>query len=661
MIKYRADVDGLRAIAILFVLVYHGGLTLFPSGFIGVDIFFVISGFLITTIIYQALENERFSLMDFYNRRLWRLQPVFISLLIVTLILTLCLYLPEDLIQYSRTARKTSLFISNIFFKNTTTQYFSPDVLTIPLLHTWSLSIEWQCYFILPIGLYAIYRFIPQHKFSLVIYILTVSALGVSLYLSQITPVTTYYQFSSRLFEFLIGASVAVSHFSRFKIHRSLLFLLGVSSILCLFYIASQTNILAGYPNIYTLLICLAAASLIAIGKINPQQPLTWCLGSRPLVFIGLLSYSLYIWHWIIFALIRYENLEETNLILGLAYAFTFALAYFSWRFIEKPTRAYSRMQLQYTLLLLVVFPIALTHLSSYFIKSHVGFPHRFNASYIYQQDQLSQHEIPLRTTCMDSESVGINPQCTLGAHNPTSKQGLMIGDSFSNHFWGLMDVIAKSANVSITAQAIPACLALPDIQLYDHWFKNKHAIYHHCTAQTERYYQLIKSHHYDYVILAQNWRSYLSDHVILHLNDKRSVKLAKKRIQLSLEKALNLIIQSGATPVVIEAQAPLDKPHYECMLTYFKRHQTYHPGQCNFKWNASTPDDVWFSQLFKQLHQKYPTLIMIDPKRVQCDKDQCYADINGVPIYRDIAHITDYASVKFGNLYLQKYKNPLS
>ena len=140
--KYRPDIDGLRAIAILLVLIYHGGLSFFPAGFIGVDVFFVISGFLITGIIHQSLQNGSFSFLNFYNRRLWRLQPVFVCLLLVTSALALLFFLPDDLIQYSRSARKTSLFLSNLFFDKTTTGYFAPDTQQIPLLHTWSLSIE---------------------------------------------------------------------------------------------------------------------------------------------------------------------------------------------------------------------------------------------------------------------------------------------------------------------------------------------------------------------------------------------------------------------------------------------------------------------------------------------------------------------------------------
>ena len=114
--NYRADVDGLRAIAVLFVLLFHAGLKPFISGFIGVDIFFVISGFLITGIIHKSLQEECFSFIAFYKNRLWRLQPVFICLMVFTILLCLLLYLPEDLIHYSKSLRKTVLFISNNYF-----------------------------------------------------------------------------------------------------------------------------------------------------------------------------------------------------------------------------------------------------------------------------------------------------------------------------------------------------------------------------------------------------------------------------------------------------------------------------------------------------------------------------------------------------------------
>jgi len=212
--RYRPDIDGLRAIAILLVLFYHGGLSLFPSGFVGVDVFFVISGFLISGIIYHSLNDKCFSFIDFYNRRLWRLQPVLLCFIFITSAATLLLFLPDDLIQYASSARKTSLFISNVFFNNTTTGYFSPDTQQLPLLHTWSLSIEWQCYFILPVAIYGLYHVFSKKNLLVAVYVLALISFLFTLYYSHQLPAQTYYQFSSRIFEFLIGTCMALTPWS---------------------------------------------------------------------------------------------------------------------------------------------------------------------------------------------------------------------------------------------------------------------------------------------------------------------------------------------------------------------------------------------------------------------------------------------------------------
>lgn len=134
--RYRSDIDGLRAIAVLLVLIFHGGLSAFPSGFIGVDIFFVISGFLITSIISTSLKKQSFSLSDFYVRRLWRLQPALITVVIFTLVLATIFYLPTDFIDYIKSAKFTTLFTSNKYFARSTTGYAAPDTANILLLHT---------------------------------------------------------------------------------------------------------------------------------------------------------------------------------------------------------------------------------------------------------------------------------------------------------------------------------------------------------------------------------------------------------------------------------------------------------------------------------------------------------------------------------------------
>lgn len=219
---YRSDIDGLRAIAVLFVLMFHAGLGIFPSGFIGVDIFFVISGFLITSIINNSLNKNTFSLSDFYVRRLWRLQPALISVVIFTLILSVIFYLPNDFIDYIKSAKYTTLLISNQYFERSTTGYAAPDAAYLLLLHTWSLSIEWQWYLFLPMGLFLLNRYLSEKNIKIVTVSLTFFMLGISLYLSDKYPNKSYYFLSSRIFEFLIGGSLVLLGYTKLKFKKIL-------------------------------------------------------------------------------------------------------------------------------------------------------------------------------------------------------------------------------------------------------------------------------------------------------------------------------------------------------------------------------------------------------------------------------------------------------
>ena len=656
--KYRPDIDGLRAIAILLVLMYHGGLSFIPSGFIGVDVFFVISGFLITGIIHNSLNDNNFSFVDFYNRRLWRLQPVLVCLIVFSTALTLLLFLPDDLIQFSRSARKTSLFISNLFFNKTTTGYFSPDAHQLPLLHTWSLSIEWQCYLILPLLMYGLYRVLNAKNVRRVLFISILLCLWVAINNSNTAPAETYYQFTSRMFEFLIGSCIALLPVPRAQLPKYIVNGVCILALVSIFYIASLPKILGGYPNEYAFIVCLATGLLIAAGTFYPTQFVTRILSLKPLVFIGVLSYSLYIWHWVLFALIRYQSISETPAVLSLTYALTFILAYLSWRFIEKPSRNLKHIDFRYTFASLLLFPILFTHVASSLIKTHSGFPQRFNQELITIYKELGAYDSSQRPLCISKNISDIESHCRIGAKKSISKSALMIGDSFSNHYWGFMDTLGQNAGVSILAQGTSSCITLPGIYLYDWWhFRNQ--IYQECYDQTARYYRLIQNNHYDYVIIGQIWSNYLSNNVINHLDDKRSLELTQTRLKTALDDALTIIVNSGAKPVLVKSTALMQKNFHDCFFKHIKLRQPYHPEHCNFALSHSKKEQ-WLNNLFAEMQIKYPQLILIDPKKVQCQNNICNADINGVPVYRDVGHITDYASYQFGRLYLQHYGNPL-
>lgn len=656
--KYRADIDGLRAVAIILVLIYHGGLSLFPAGFIGVDVFFVISGFLITTIIHESLITGNFSVLNFYKRRLWRLQPVFICCLLVTTLFAVLFFLPEDLIQYSKSARKTSLFLANAYFNKTTTGYFSPDIRQLPLLHTWSLAIEWQCYLILPLVMYALHRLFRNYLIVIVC-LLTVVCFSLCLHYSKTHPAQTYYQFSSRIFEFLIGSCIALMPMNEVVINKQFLNVAGGLALILIFYFASLDHLLLGYPNWYAFFVCIATGFLLALGKFSPAQSCVKLLSLKPLVFIGLLSYSLYIWHWPVFALLRYYSVAESPAVLLVAYGLIFVVAYLSWKYIEQPARRFQSMQFRYTLLSLLFVPMVFIHLSAHLITRYNGFPSRFNQELVFIYQQLQHYASVQRPQCMSGNTGEINSQCLLGSTQKNSKTGLMIGDSFSNHYWGFMDTLGQSANVSILAQGISSCIVLPGIYLYN-WWHYKNQPYLQCYEQTQKYYRMIQENHYDYVIIGQLWSNYIDDNIINKLGDERSLALTKQRLEIALDRALALITASGAKPVLINTSALMQKNFHDCFFRHIKLRQPYDPKQCDFTL-ISSYSDQWVDQLFNKMKIKYSQLILIDPKKVQCADGLCKADINGIPVYRDVGHISDYASYHLGQRYLKEFHNPLA
>jgi peptidoglycan/LPS O-acetylase OafA/YrhL len=654
-VNYRPHVDGLRAIAVLFVLIFHAGLTLFPSGFIGVDIFFVISGFLITGIIHTSLQNNDFSFIKFYNRRLWRLQPVFICLILVSTIFTLIFYIPEDLLDFSKSARKTVLFISNQYFERATNGYFADNINQLPLLHTWSLSIEWQCYLILPVTIYLLHRFVGENNIARIVYLLTLGFFVLALYFSSVVPAKTYYLFSSRIFEFLIGASLALTP-QRFAFNRYLLNFIGLAAFVSLFYIARLPGISLGFPNCYALIICLATAILIRAGEQEAKPFFIKLLSLKPVVFIGLLSYSLYIWHWPVFVLIRYLSIEETTAVIVFAFCLVAIFAYLSWRFIEKPSRKLSNSKFSHTLTYLFILPLIIFHVGAYGVKKFDGYPQR-NPKNTRIFALLEKYASDLRPRCIYYNASHQNANCLLGNQKATSRRGLMIGDSFANHSWQFMNLLAKDANLSILANSTASCLSLPGILQYDWGELRANDIYHFCRDQNKLYYKMIKENHYDFVILGEAWSNYISDRILNEKSDLRSYELSNERIAKALDEALELITASGAKPVIIKSTAVPTTNLRNCFFKHVIRRAKYTPGQCDF--NLDPNQAKWFDELFAKMQEKYAQLIVIDPKKVLCSKGKCKADINGLPVFRDQVHITDYASYFMGKSYLKRYKNP--
>lgn len=655
-VDYRADIDGLRAIAVLLVLVFHGGLTLFPSGFIGVDIFFVISGYLTSSIILRSMEKGTFTFSGFYARRIWRLQPAVLALLVGTLAVATVLYLPDDYVNFLKSEKYTSLLLSNQYFGKATGGYATADAATLLLMHTWSLAIEWQWYIVLPLGLWLLNRSLSKRQLGYACVLLTLLSFGAALYISKAFYGHGYYFFTARIFELMIGSCVAVLGNGRKQPGKVLASAIALIAMLVIVLTALQVIPVASYPDHHALLVCLATAALLFVG---PSSITSRLLSSRPVVLIGLISYSLYLWHWPIIATVNYLGMEKTPTVIASYFALTFALATLSYLLVEKPLR-HSRLGFTKTLVLMLIVPaIGLSALHAAGKKAD-GWPARFDYGTNGVLTRLKAAEVPHREKCLEGARDGSDERCAMGdVQSPT--KALLIGDSFSNQEWGFIDTLAKDANISVMAQSFSACLTLPGVYLYD-WYKFKE-LYVTCHAASADYYQLIKQNQYKYVMLGQIWENYVNtDRVVNSLEDERTEALSNQRLKAALLEGLQVIREAGAIPVIVKANMLMPANVNNCVYRNIKMRGMFgvaaESAHCNQQpWDGV--EEPKLTALFKAAQEAYPELIIIDPKDAQCRDGACLMAIDGVPVYRDIGHITDYASYWFGQQYLQHKGNP--
>lgn len=325
----RADIQGLRAIAVLAVLVFHALPEALPGGFVGVDIFFVLSGYLITRIILPPLEQRRFSLLDFYRRRVRRLFPALFTMLGITMLIGIAVLPPALLVKLAESQFFTTLFASNFYFADKT-GYFDLSAEQMPLLNTWSLGVEEQFYLLYPLVLWLVVRWIGPAKWA-VLTVLAITSLIQSQIWTGTDPDTAFYHPASRAFELLIGALV-VGLERRWTPGAQLSQWAGLfaASVLVasLFLIGPRTS----FPGIAALAPTLATATLLLIR----QGWMTRAISIRPMVLVGDISYSLYLWHWplLVFGKFLFPG---SAIVIAIAVLLSFLAAWASWRYIEQP------------------------------------------------------------------------------------------------------------------------------------------------------------------------------------------------------------------------------------------------------------------------------------------------------------------------------------
>lgn len=634
---YRPEIDGLRAIAVLAVIAFHANAQLLPGGFVGVDVFFVISGFLITGLIVNALEAGTFSFAEFYTRRMKRIFPAYIAVALITLAVSSYLLIPNDYIFYTTSLAASWAFVSNVFFSMLSWGYFGQRTEEFPLLHTWSLSVEEQFYFVFPVVMIVLYRYFRKHTVSILVLL---GAIFVTLSQLKTGQIKSYFLLTSRAHELIIGALtffiVRTAPIASARVAGMLAF----AGMALMFGSFALINKELPFPGINSLFPCIGAALVIYASR--TETLVTSLLRTRLLVAIGLISYSLYLWHWPIFSFLKYRQIALTLPVATAAVAVAFLLSFLTWRFIENPVRRNAGIQFRKAFIGLYALPAAAFMSIGLYSYITEGAPQRFSSEL---RDLISSYsfERDLTRSCSvraeDYNKITLDyllQHCAFGDQSQAKARVLLMGDSHAHHFKPFVDQLAKSAGMKSVYHVQGGCFPT-ELQVTD-----KNPQLGPTTCQQRNLDLLQLTGNFDYVVLAGFWASE-----------------PEHDLNKELRYVVDHILRSGATPVIFKDNAFHEPDLSRCIL-YRKRGWIAPDQNCNIPHRAAFDAQAEYDAIIDRVKASYPKTVVIDPKRIMCNTAECATYVSNVALYKDSNHINSKAAQLLGDQYIASEGNPL-
>lgn len=504
--NYRREIDGLRAVAVLPVVLFHGGFEFISGGYAGVDIFFVISGYLITALIVQDLEKGRFSILEFYERRARRILPALFVMLAVCSVMAAMWMAPSQMTTYSKALASVALFASNIFFWRNS-GYFDTGSESNPLLHTWSLAVEEQFYILFPLFMLAAWRF----GRSKVFWMLVLAAL-VSLLLTEpgwrFKAWANFYLLPTRAWELLAGSLCALWLTARPQRENDWLAAAGLAAILVSFFLFDRNT---PFPSFWTVL--PVGGTVLLILYAGPATLTGRLLAMKPFVGIGLISYSVYLWHQPLLAFLRIRSLDAPSAeLLLFAALMSLPIGYLSWRFVEQSWRKgqgarFRSLSTARVLGCALAGLVVVVSLGAWGAVSH-GFPGRFDPALV-AIDNARDDTSPLTDACyIETPAAGgidlgplPRPECTYTAADG-SVDVAILGDSHAEAIsYPLMQEL-KDQGVGVTTLSLAACVP------FDGYWHTRAR----CDESVKQVLDYVKSSSLKTVIIAGRYSLYVRD-----------------------------------------------------------------------------------------------------------------------------------------------------
>lgn len=621
-IRYRADIDGLRAIAVIGVILFHFQLGRATGGFVGVDVFFVISGYLITGIIEREIAEGRFSFASFYERRVRRLFPALFVVLLTTLLLGVAFLLPSDLHRTGVFAASTLFFVSNFTFLGES-GYFNTAAEFNPLLHTWSLAVEEQFYIFLPPLLLLAARLRPAWRKGWLIALMGTSLIA-CISLQARMPHAVFFLAPFRAWEFLLGSLLVLRAFpglaTRFQ--REIAGIAGFALLGVAFFKLQGGS---SYPGWHAIAPVLGAALIIESGRDGTsfaRRLLEW----RPIVWIGLASYSLYLWHWPILFFARYMNGMQPldGRLTGLLVA-TFLVSFASYRWVERPFRVrHSRDSEMKPMLLRVATATALLALAAIAVLLDGGLRFR-SPSQVLALDALRDPPIPFLACEQHVPDLG---GCRIG--DPSAVPDILVwGDSTALAWAPAFDKVLRSKGLSGYLAWSSACPPLADVG---------NPAFPQCAGFNADVIESLRRHPVRSIVLVAIWPSYSRPDAPYSLVDGVGRSGNVSVFPSALHRTADLLSRM-ATHVVVVAPTP-GAPHdivFRAAIAKQRGQAEIPPvgrgqylGESAAFWHAA-----------RQLDQSVGATIL-DPAPWFCGETVCaYQGVDKQFLYRDEGHLS--------------------
>lgn len=633
MISYRREIDGLRALAVLPVILFHAGFDAFKGGFVGVDVFFVISGYLITSIILAEKEAGTFSIINFYERRVRRILPALFVVMAACMPFAWLWLLPSDMKDFSSSVATVSVFASNILFWQES-DYFATTAELIPLLHTWSLAVEEQYYALYPLFVLLMWR-VARRWTVTTLATLALMSLLLAQWGAYNMPSATFFLLPTRGWELAIGALIAFY----FTNHKALIINNGVAQTasiagLVLIGVAVHTfNKETPAPSLYMLLPTIGAALIITYA--TPTTYVGQLLGTKAFVGIGLISYSAYLWHQPLFAFARHRSLFElSTFMLVVLSCSAFGLAYLTWRFIEQPFRSRSRMS-QTTVIRYA------TCCSAFFLG--VGFyGHSTNGPFdgkgAIQRDALLSEKLRANHGLSDK----CDTEFTLSERCRTTEEPevLLWGDSFAMHL--VQGLLASNPNLKLMQATMTSCGPILNIAPISS--KRTKSWSQKCIERNDKVYELLrKTKSIKFVVMSSLFDPYLEDsRVILH-RDGRTLPGSSAAYQYMIE-TIRSIEEIGIVPIIF---SPTPQNGFNIGRCVVKARQFGESSsRCDFDLTMAEVRQKRVIEFLINISNVSPVVWLHDGI---CSGGKCRASVGNMFIYRDWGHLTQEGSAYVG------------